>query len=184
MRTNTIIKYASFLRAINAGDKNLIKMNEMKKIFESVLCKNVSTYIQSGNVMFESSIADENVLTEKIENRLHKNLCDDVLIYIRTVDKLKSIVEDDPKQKINFNIPSKLYFSFLKKELEQKPKSPFQSVKKDVEIVRIRNREIYCFTQEIKGRYGFPELFIEKEFGVKANTRNWNSIIKFMNLNN
>ena len=85
-------------------------MNELKKIFESVLCKNVSTYIQSGNVMFESSIADENVLTEKIENRLHKNLCDDVLIYIRTVDKLKSIVEDDPKQKINFNIPANCTF--------------------------------------------------------------------------
>ena len=177
-----MIKYAAFLRAINVGGKNLIKMDELKKIFESLECKNVTTYIQSGNVMFDSSIADENELTEKIENRLHEYLSDDVLIFIRTVDQLKSIVEDDPFQKLKFNSSAKLYISFLKNEINRKSKLPYQSPKKDVEIYRIRNREIYSIPQKIKGRYGFPNLFIEKEFGVKATTRNWNTIIKVMNL--
>jgi len=50
-----MIKYFAFLRAINVGGKNLIKMEDLKKIFESLGFKNVRTYIQSGNVIFESS---------------------------------------------------------------------------------------------------------------------------------
>ena len=60
-----MIKYTAFLCAFNVGGKSIIKMNELKKIFESVSYKNVATYIQSGNVMFESSMADENALTVK-----------------------------------------------------------------------------------------------------------------------
>jgi len=177
-----MIKYVSFLRAINVGGKNLIKMGELKKIFESAAYKSVTTYIQSGNVMFESSNPDENVLSEKIENRLHKNLSDDVLVFIRTSEQLKPIVDNDPFQKLKFKIPTKLYISFLKDELKQNPKLPYLSPKKDVEIIRIRNREIYCTTQKINGKYGFPNLFIEKEFGVKSTTRNWNTIIKINDL--
>lgn len=177
-----MIKYVAFLRAINVGGKNLIKMGELKKIFESLGFKNVVAHIQSGNVMFESSTGDENILIKKIEDQLHKNLSDDVLVFIRTFGQLKSIVDDDSFQKLKFKVPTKLYISFLKNELKQIPKLPYLSAKKDVEIIRIKNREIYCITPEIKGRYGFPNLFIENEFGIKSTTRNWNTITKVTDL--
>lgn len=142
-------------------------MDELKKIFESLGFKNVTTFIQSGNVMFETSTDDENVLVTKIENRLHKNLSDDVVVSIRTVEQLKSIIESDPFQKLKFKIPTKLYITILKDELKQKPKLPYLSPKKDGEIIRIKNREIYCITPEINGNYGFPNLFIEKDFHIK-----------------
>ena len=61
-----MIKYVAFLRAINVGGKNLINMSELKKIFESLGFKNVTTHIQSGNVMFESPTADENILVRSV----------------------------------------------------------------------------------------------------------------------
>jgi len=155
-------------------------MDELKKIFESLGFKNVTTFIQSGNVMFETSTDDENVLVTKIENRLHKNLSDDVVVSIRTVEQLKSIIESDPFQKLKFKVPTKLYISFSKDELKQK--LPYLSPKEDVEIIQIKNREIYCITPEINGSYGFPNLFIEKDFHIKKTTRNWNTIIKVFNL--
>jgi len=133
-------------------------------------------------VIFESSTADENVLVKKIEDLLHKNLSDEVLVFIRSSEQLKSIVDEDSFQKLNLKVPTKLYISFLQDEIKRKPKLPYLSPKKDVEIIRVKNREIYCITPEIKGRYGFPNLFIEKEFGVKSTTRNWNTIIKIFNL--
>ena len=177
-----MIKYAAFLRAINVGGKNLIKMDELKKVFESLGLKNVFTYIQSGNVTFESSAMNENVLAKKIENQLHKNLSDDVLVFIRSFEQLNSIDKSDPFKKLTFKAPQKLYITFLKDEQKQKIKLPYLSVKKDVEIIQIKNREIYCITSEINGSYGFPNLFVEKEFGVKATTRNWNTIIKINDL--
>jgi uncharacterized protein (DUF1697 family) len=177
-----MIKYIAFLRAINVGGKNLIKMDDLKKVFESLGFKNVATYIQSGNVMFESSTTNETTLAKKIENLLHKNLSDNVLVFIRKFEQLKSIVENDPFTKLTFEVPTKLYVTFLKDELKQKPKLPYLSAKKDVKIIQINNREIYCIPLEINGSYGFPNLFIEKEFRIKATTRNWDTIIKVFNL--
>ena len=175
-------KFAVFLRAINVGGKNLIKMDELKKIFKSVGCEDIKTYIQSGNVTFNSKISDENSLIKKIESELHKNLSNDVLVFLRTSEQLKSIIQANPFVKMISNNPTKLYITFLKDELKQKLKLPFLSPKKDVEIIQIKNREIYCITHEIKRQYGFPNLFIEKEFDAKATTRNWNTIIKVCDL--
>ena len=47
-------KYIAFLRAINVGGTTLIKMTDLKKMFESFGLDNVQTYIQTGNVVFES----------------------------------------------------------------------------------------------------------------------------------
>lgn len=177
-----MIKYAAFLRAINVGGKNLIKMDELKKIFEAIGLENVESYIQSGNILFESTIKDENSLVSKIENHLHKILSKDVLVFVRTVDELKEIVKYDPFQKLKFKVTTKFYITFLKEELKQKLELPYLSPKKDVEIIRIKNREIYCITQEKNGRYGFPNLFIENEFGVKTTTRNWTTVSKVIEL--
>ena len=51
-------KYVAFLRAINVGGHTIIKMADLKQIFESLGLENVQTYIQSGNVIFESDEED------------------------------------------------------------------------------------------------------------------------------
>lgn len=157
-------------------------MDELKNIFISMGLKNIATHAQSGNVMFESSIADENILIKRIENLLLKNLSGDVLVFIRTIAELNEIVKLDPYQKLKFKVPTKLYITFLKDELKQKRKLPYLSSKKDVEVLQIKDREIYCVTPEINGSYSFPNLFIEKKFGIKATTRNWNTIIKVIEM--
>ena len=124
-----MIKYIAFLRAINVGGKNLIKMDELKKRFETLGFKNVRTYIQSGNVIFQSFTSDQNVLAKKIENLLHKNLSSDVLVFLRTVEELNAIVKFDPYQKQKFKLETKLYITFIKDGLKQKLKLPFLSPK-------------------------------------------------------
>lgn len=52
------MKYAAFFRGINVGGKNIVKMAELKRLFETLGFKNAKTYIQSGNVVFET---DKNI---------------------------------------------------------------------------------------------------------------------------
>ena len=124
-----MIKYIAFLRAINVGGKNLIKMDELKKRFTTLGFKNVRTYIQSGNVIFQSFTSDQNVLAKKIENLLQKNLSSVVLVFLRTVEELNAIVKFDPYQKQKFKLETKLYITFIKDGLKQKLKLPFLSPK-------------------------------------------------------
>lgn len=177
-----MIKYFAFLRAVNVGGKNIIKMDILKKVFESLGFKNVRTFIQSGNVIFESSEKNKGVIIKKCEVALHKHLGNDVLSFVRTKSELEAIIKLDPFKKIKTAVSSKLYFSFLRDEIKKKPKLPHLSSKKDVEIIAIKNCDVYSISKEINGRFGFPNNFLEKEFGISATTRNWNTIIKIHSL--
>ncbi len=177
-----MIKYFAFLRAINVGGKNLIKMENLKKIFESLGFKNVKTYIQSGNVIFESLEKNKDLIIKKCESVLHKHLGNDVLLFLRTESEMEEIINKDPFKKIKPAPSTKLYFSLLRTQLTSRPKLPYLSAKKDIEIIAIKNCDLYCITPEINGRFGFPNNFVEQEFGISATTRNWNTITKIFSL--
>ena len=64
------IQYLALLRGINVGGNNIIKMTDLKSCFESLAFTNVSTYIQSGNILFLSDEKDQTKLTNKISKAL------------------------------------------------------------------------------------------------------------------
>ncbi|MCA9364814.1 MAG: DUF1697 domain-containing protein [Candidatus Moranbacteria bacterium] len=66
--------YIAFLRGINVGGKNKIEMARLKKCFESLGYENVSTYINSGNVLFQTKESDGKKLVTEIEKAIEKKL--------------------------------------------------------------------------------------------------------------
>ena len=179
-----MIEYIAFLRGINVGGKNLIKMDQLSKIFELSGYKNVRTYIQSGNVLFESNETNPKSMVKEIEKELHKILTDDVIVALRSAEQLKSIVKSSPFNKFKYAPTAKLYISLLRNELNQKPELPLLSIKKDVEILHTTKQDVFCIAHEINGKFGFPNNFIEKKFNIQATTRNWNTILKISELIN
>jgi len=67
-------QYLTLLRGINVGGNNIIKMTDLKSCFENMGFTSVSTYIQSGNVIFKSDEKDNTRLTNKIEQVLPTGL--------------------------------------------------------------------------------------------------------------
>jgi uncharacterized protein (DUF1697 family) len=68
------IKYVVLLRGINVGGNNIIKMNDLKKLFEEMNFSGVKTYIQSGNVLFNDCENDKMKLIKIIEKELFEKL--------------------------------------------------------------------------------------------------------------
>jgi len=64
---NKTVRYLALLRGINVGGKNVVSMSELRACFERLGLQNVSTYIQSGNVIFESSSRSTAKLSRTIE---------------------------------------------------------------------------------------------------------------------
>src|SRR5947207_8113142 len=95
-----MIKYAAFLRGINVGGKKLIKMEDLRRVVESIGLKNVRTFIASGNVLFETSRNNRVALTRKIEKELLQAFGHDVPVVLHTIDELKDILRDGPFRKI------------------------------------------------------------------------------------
>ncbi len=64
------MKYVAFLRGINVGGHNKIKMETMREIFAALQFENVKTYINSGNVIFETVETDDKSVSTKIEDAI------------------------------------------------------------------------------------------------------------------
>jgi uncharacterized protein (DUF1697 family) len=171
-RQTEIIKYAAFLRGINVGGHRLVKMEDLRRIFESLDFAGVKTYIQSGNVIFQTA-AETGVagLTEKIERRLQESLGFEVRAMLRTLDELSEIAARNPFKEPEAG--AKAYISFLSAAPDAEAKSSLASLSGDFEVFRFAERELYCLIRPGKpGKELFSNNFIEKRLKVAATTRN------------
>jgi uncharacterized protein (DUF1697 family) len=92
------IKYLALLRGINVGGKNIIKMNDLKKLFEELNLTDVITYIQSGNIIFNDSENDKTKLTKRIEDKLLEKLNFKVSVVLLTFAEMKELIDKKPKR--------------------------------------------------------------------------------------
>src|SRR5258705_5699697 len=83
-------KYVAFLRAINVGG-HIVKMDQLRKLFEVVPLENVETFIASGNVIFDSKSKNVAALENKIAKHLHDSLGYPVATFIRSLDEIARI---------------------------------------------------------------------------------------------
>ena len=86
--------FVALLRGINVGGNNILPMTELKSLCEEAGFRNVQTYIQSGNVIFESKISEDKVVN-KLQNAL-KRLQNPLSVMIRTIEELEKIISNNP----------------------------------------------------------------------------------------
>ena len=93
----TMTRYVALLHGINVGGKNLIKMTDLKACFEALGFEDVSTYIQSGNVLFSTGRSDQANLTKLIEEALSKAFNYKSRVVVRSQKEIKDIVARTPR---------------------------------------------------------------------------------------
>ena len=129
--------FVALLRGINVGGNNLLPMTELKSLCEEAGFKSVRTYIQSGNVIFESKIAEEKAVL-KLQKALKSKLENPVSVMIRTIEELETIIVNNPFPSAN---PSQIGVLFLEQIVDKSIVQDFS--KKETEEIVAGNREIY-----------------------------------------
>ncbi len=109
------MKYVAFLRGINVGGKNRVEMSRLKSVFESLGFVNVSTYINSGNVIFETEILDVDKLVQKIEEKLTEVFGLYLRVVLRNAKNIHQLCKQIPRGWEN-NHDQKTDILFLWKE--------------------------------------------------------------------
>jgi uncharacterized protein (DUF1697 family) len=170
-------KYVAFLRAINVGGR-IIKMEELREILESLKLKNVKTYIQTGNIIFESSVKTD-ILREKIEKKLKSSLGYEVKVMLRTHKELSFIVKNNPYKNKEIDKNTRVYIAFLYKTIKKGIKAIIASLNNENETYVSIKKEVYCLIHkdEKKGSY-FSILLLEKNLGIPLTTRNQTTVNK------
>ncbi len=90
------MKYVALLRGINVGGNHKVEMKKLRVLFESLGFLNVSTYINSGNVIFESEDKTE-VVFRKVEGGLKKEFGFEIPVLVKKQSEMQKIVEAIPE---------------------------------------------------------------------------------------
>ncbi len=174
-------KYVAFIRAVNVAGHASVRMSDLRDVFTAAGCKGVRTYIQSGNVIFDSPEDNIAAVFQRVRVRLCDLLGAEPGILFRTVREVEGILRGAPFKGFETQPGIKLYVAFLSQKPRSKPRFPLLSPKEALEAIAMKSREVFIVSRRKKnGFYGFPNNFIEKELGVSATSRNWSSLTKIV----
>jgi uncharacterized protein (DUF1697 family) len=167
-------KYVAFLRAINVGGHAIIKMTDLKQMFESLGLENVQTYIQSGNVIFESDEEDTASMEKLIEDQVEKAIGHKTRLFVRTVQEVQSIAKKSP---LTATGDEPVYVSFLKEKADKKLQEALLAFRSDADDFAVKGREVYNLRRD-RDKSVFSNNFVEKILKMPSTTRNLTVIKK------
>jgi uncharacterized protein (DUF1697 family) len=173
-------KYVALLRKINVGGQNLIKMDALREAFEAAGLKNVRTFQQAGNIVFESNAKNPISIAAKVERHLSQAFNTDLRLIVFSLDYLARITKQNPFKRVKPG-DVMLCVVFLFDEPAHAPKLPLTSTTDKLKLIAIHDRAAFVVARRKKtGWFGFPNNFVEKQLGVTATTRQWSTIKKLI----
>ena len=172
-------RHVAFLRAVNVGGR-VVRMADLTKRLGALGLQDVSTFIASGNVCF-TALGEPDALAKRIESELLDWLGYPVAVMVRTWAELEALAASNPFRGVARAPDAKLYVTFLWEPPTKKVRLPRVSEKEGLRLFRITGREAFMVAERLaSGKFGVPNLPIEKELGVPATTRNWNTILRML----
>ena len=174
-------KYISILRGINVGGKTL-KMADLRAMLEEMGFKNVSTYIQSGNVIFQTQREKPEILEKMIKNQIKADFGFDVSVIILTPEKLEKIIQTNPFYNESGKETKFMHVTFLQTKPENYDFEALDSKKAGDEEFAITDDAVYLFCPHGYGKSKLVNSLFENKLKVTATTRNWKTTLKLKEL--
>lgn len=175
------MRYIALLRGINVAGQKLIKMDALKLHFEMPGFSNIVTYIQSGNVLFDSKETDTSKLCKKVEKQLAAKLGYDVPVVIRSLGEIQTAIKNNPFTKLKESDTRKLYIVYLSDAPSAAALEFLKPYTSDTEELKLIDRELYIVTEGI-GNSKLTLNIIEKKLGVTGTMRNLATSNKILTL--
>lgn len=176
-------KYIAILRGINVGGRRKILMADLRKLLATLDFSAIQTYIQSGNVIFETPAEQDHLkLAADIEQLIVDNYDFAVPVIVRSLDEWQQAVATNPFYQENETDIEHLHLTFLKKLPEGRKLNKINTYDYAPDQFNIIGKDafVYC-----SGRYSASKLtnkFFESKLKVTTTTRNWKTVLKLLEL--
>jgi uncharacterized protein (DUF1697 family) len=179
-----MIKYLALLRGINVSGHNMIKMDALKKMLENMGFQNVETYIQSGNIFFDSEEENAASVGFKIKQEISKVFGYDVPVIMVSKTDLELCFKNNPYLKEKECDIKKLYVAFISIELTAAAINDLKISNFKPDEAAIDSNRIYIKYAIGAGKTNLDQKYIEKKLNVVATIRNWNTVTKLLEIYN
>lgn len=163
------MRVVGFLRGVNVGGHNRLKMADLRATVESLGHTDVETYLQSGNVVF-TAVRPSSRLGEEISDRLRTTCGIDVRVLTRSGAEMASIVDANPYERDD---PTKVVVTFLPSD-GQPPDLDLDSFAP--EGLTVHGRQVYLDLPLGQGRSRLTAALAKLDDG-RSTSRNWRSVL-------
>jgi len=174
-------KYVALLRGINVGGHNKLKMAELRDALQPLGLQYIRTYIQSGNILFESSESEER-LQQQIQDTILTKFTITSTVIIRTADEFHSIVNNCPFPEQDLTDASatatgeSLHVALLPVAPTEINSAKLLQYVSEKERCIIKGRDVYLlFYDSIRNAKLSQHLH---KLEVHATVRNWKTVMK------
>ena len=172
-------KYIALLRAINVSGQKKIPMAELREILDKSGLQNVQTYIQSGNIIFNSSLTDKKNLELKIHEAIKSHFRFDVPVLVLKPQELKQFFDNCPfPQEKKENSYFMMLYTWANKTLVDE----ISIVSYPNEAFFITDSCVYFYCSVSYGKAKMGNNFFERKLKVTATARNYKTMVKLLSL--
>jgi len=172
----------SLLRAVNLGSHNKIKMESLRDLYLKLGLRHAQTYVQSGNVVFETRSTDLVKLARKIEDALDETFAIRTPVILRTTADLRSVVKRNPFAGQFEILPNHLLVSFLREHPDAEAPDRLAKIKAHPDILHLDARELYIYYNAGAGKTKLTPAALERALKIPGTARNWNTILKLLEM--
>lgn len=166
--------YVSLLRGVNVG-QNKIVMKDLLALYRDLGHRDVTTYIQSGNVIFKSPVERPLDLARDLEDHIARDLGLAVTVLLRSPDELARVIAGNPFPAQGAD-PSKLHLTFLADAPDPALVGKLNPGGTEPDEFCLVGREVYLHCPGGYGRTKLNNQFWERRLKLAATTRNWNTV--------
>lgn len=173
------MKYAALLRGINIGGNNKVKMETLREVCAGIGFENVKTYINSGNVIFETRKTDNHKIASKIAKAIEKEFSLSIKVMVRSMSEIEEIVKNNPFEGM-FEREKDLNVFFLDEQLPKDKCEQLLANNNENEMFAVRNSEIYLLLRISFAESLMARNYIANKLKVSATARNWRTVNKLL----
>ena len=171
----------ALLRGVNLAGKNRLAMKHLAEIFIGAGCRDVVTYIQSGNVVFRAEPGVLEGLAGAVTRQIAERFGLRVPVILRTAAQLGDTIRHNPF--LNGGAEeANLHVYFLADLPAQKSVAALDPDRSPPDAFSVRNREVYLHLPNGMGRSKLTNAYFDSKLGTVATARNWRTVLKLFEM--
>jgi uncharacterized protein (DUF1697 family) len=174
-------RYIALLRGVNVSG-SAMRMAALKESFAALGFDGVQTYLQSGNVVFDTKQADPLELAKRIEGRIKEDFGMEIPVLVLTAGEVAAIARNNPLFPESGGTESHFHCTFLFGPVTDKAFSALKLPAAEGERAVLAKDAVLLHCPHGYGRTKLNNTYFEKALGVKATTRNWKTVLALRDL--
>ena len=170
-------KHVALLRGINVGGKNRLPMKDLAEIFAKAGCRNVTTYLQSGNVIFSAPASLLKRIPEVVSKDIAKRFGYQIPVLVRSSEEIAQIIRDNPflqagkpEETLHVYFLADLPIALAIKSLDPNRSAP--------DVFCVRNREVYLHLPNGMAATKLTNTYFDSKLSTTSTARNWATVLK------